>query len=102
MERGNRPRPDHAAWAPTCAKLLLLDKERSEGRQRVTYHLDGKTSIVSGGANGLGKAIAERLVTEGASVVIGDIDRRAGEALSESLGERAFFAPLDVTSETDW
>jgi len=68
----------------------------------VTYHLEGKTAIVSGGANGLGRAIAERLVAEGARVVIGDIDRRAGEALAETLGERARFASLDVTSETDW
>jgi 3-oxoacyl-[acyl-carrier protein] reductase len=68
----------------------------------VVYHLDGKTAIVSGGANGIGKAIVERLVAEGARVVIGDIDRQKGEALVATVGKSAIFAPLDVTSESSW
>jgi 3-oxoacyl-[acyl-carrier protein] reductase len=68
----------------------------------VSYHLEGRTAIVSGGARGIGRAIVERLVNEGASVVIGDIDRDAGEALAAQLGEHAAFAPLDVTSESSW
>jgi 3-oxoacyl-[acyl-carrier protein] reductase len=68
----------------------------------VSYHLEGRTAIVSGGARGIGRAIVERLVNEGASVVIGDIDRDAGEALAAQLGEHAVFAALDVTSESSW
>ncbi len=68
----------------------------------MSYHLEGRTAIVSGGANGIGRAVVERLVVEGAKVVIGDIDRAAGEALAASLGEQAIFTPLDVTSEAAW
>jgi len=68
----------------------------------VTYDLSGKTALVSGGARGIGRAIIERLVAEGAQAVIGDIDRAAGEQLAAELGPRASFAHLDVTSEASW
>ena len=47
--------------------------------------LDGKTAIVTGGARGIGLAIARRYVGEGARVVIADIDE-AGKAAAASLG----------------
>ena len=37
---------------------------------------DGRVAVVTGGAQGMGRAVAERLVGEGASVVIGDLDGR--------------------------
>jgi len=64
--------------------------------------LHGKVSIVTGGASGLGEAIARRYVVEGASVVIADIDEAAGRGLAGQLGAAASYARLDVTSETDW
>ena len=36
--------------------------------------LDGRTAVVTGGAQGIGFAIAERYVAEGARVVLGDLD----------------------------
>ena len=69
---------------------------------RVTYDLSGKTALVSGGAHGIGRAIVERLIAEGARTVIGDVDTTAGEALANELGDLASFTYLDVTSEPAW
>jgi len=64
--------------------------------------LEGKRALVTGGASGLGLAICQRYVSEGASVIIADIDEDAGRALANDLGEAACFEPLDVTQETAW
>src|SRR3954471_23658957 len=44
--------------------------------------LAGATAIVTGAAVGTGRAIAERLATEGADVVVADVDERGGEDLN--------------------
>ena len=64
--------------------------------------LDGKVAYVTGAASGLGRAIAERFVREGASVAIADINREAGEALARELGAAAHFIEHDVTREEAW
>ncbi len=48
--------------------------------------LENKVAIVTGGARGIGLAIARRYVAEGAKVVIADVDAAAGEAAASSLG----------------
>ncbi|NKX49685.1 SDR family NAD(P)-dependent oxidoreductase [Arthrobacter deserti] len=55
-------------------------------------------ALVTGGASGLGAATARRLYDAGASVVLVDLPGPAGEAAAAALGERALFAPADVTS----
>jgi NAD(P)-dependent dehydrogenase (short-subunit alcohol dehydrogenase family) len=57
--------------------------------------------LVTGGASGLGAATARLFAAEGASVVIADLDRTAGEKLAAELGSAARFALTDVTSEKD-
>ncbi len=64
--------------------------------------LAGKIALVTGGASGLGLAICQRFVDEGASVIIADIDETAGNALAAELGPAARFARLDVSHEADW
>lgn len=59
-----------------------------------------KVAIVTGGADGLGAAIARRLVSEGAKVTITDIQAVAGQALAEELG--CNFVNQDVTDEKQW
>ncbi|XP_041035539.1 3-hydroxyacyl-CoA dehydrogenase type-2 [Carcharodon carcharias] len=61
----------------------------------------GLVALVSGGASGLGRATAERLVQQGASAVIVDLPTSDGAGVAQALGERCAFAPADVTSESD-
>ncbi|WP_432177805.1 3-hydroxyacyl-CoA dehydrogenase [Streptomyces sp. NBC_00063] len=57
----------------------------------------GSSALVTGGASGLGRATAERLVANGARVVIFDLATSDGEAVAKEIG--ATFVPGDVTSE---
>jgi gluconate 5-dehydrogenase len=61
--------------------------------------MDGKTMVVTGGARGLGLAMARRFAQAGAFAVIADLDREAGQSSVEALkgeGLSASFQPLDV------
>lgn len=62
----------------------------------------GKSALVTGAASGIGRAVAERLIREGARVALCDIDRAGGIAAAEALGDAALFIELDVTSESSW
>jgi 3alpha(or 20beta)-hydroxysteroid dehydrogenase len=64
--------------------------------------LAGKHALITGGAQGIGEAIARRFVAAGARVVISDIQTEKGTAVANSLGGAARFARLDVTSEESW
>jgi NAD(P)-dependent dehydrogenase (short-subunit alcohol dehydrogenase family) len=57
--------------------------------------------VITGGASGIGLATARRFVAEGGSVVVGDRDERALEALSAEGVDSLSTAPCDVTSEAD-
>ena len=57
--------------------------------------MQGRVALVTGGANGLGLAAAEALAGAGASVVIADLDRLAGESVAARLG--GSFIATDVS-----
>lgn len=65
--------------------------------------LDGKVAVITGAAQGIGFAIAERFVADGARVVIGDLDEAAATAAADKLGGSGVAEAVrcDVTSATD-
>jgi rhamnulose-1-phosphate aldolase/alcohol dehydrogenase len=77
-------------WTLEEAKLQRLPKP--------TRHA-GRIALVSGGAGGIGAAIAARLAAEGACVVVADVDRRRADEAAAELGttDRAVGVRVDVT-----
>ena len=64
--------------------------------------MQDQVAIVTGGARGIGFAVAERLIADGASVAIADIDADAASQAAQKLGQRAVGLRLDVTIEEQW
>jgi rhamnulose-1-phosphate aldolase/alcohol dehydrogenase len=82
-------------WLLEEAKLRRMPKRKS---------LAGRIALVTGGAGGIGTAIARRYLAEGAAVVLADIDGEALEAMVAELGtaygaENVRGALVDVTDE---
>jgi NAD(P)-dependent dehydrogenase (short-subunit alcohol dehydrogenase family) len=67
----------------------------------VPTRFDGKVSIVTGGASGIGEGIVRRLVAEGGRCLIADLQEERGQALARELGEAARFMRADVSVEAD-
>src|SRR6478609_6928592 len=57
--------------------------------------LNGASAIVTGGASGIGAAVARQLAAKGAKVVVADLNSEKGEELAGEIG--GVFAPVDVT-----
>ena len=64
------------------------------------HRLAGKTCVVTGAARGIGRAIAEAFLAEGAQVIATDKDEEAGQTMAAEAGCR--FLRLDVREEADW
>lgn len=67
------------------------------------FRLDGEVAVITGGARGLGRAIAERFAEAGAAVVIADINDEAGENAASELRngahQAATYCRCDVLNE---
>jgi NAD(P)-dependent dehydrogenase (short-subunit alcohol dehydrogenase family) len=57
--------------------------------------INAASAIVTGGASGIGAAVARQLAAKGAKVVVADLNAEKGEALAHEIG--GVFAPVDVT-----
>lgn len=62
-------------------------------------NIAGKVFIITGGASGLGAATATYLHTQGARVIMVDMNQALGMALQHQLGENSQFFAVDVTDE---
>lgn len=60
--------------------------------------LTDKIAIITGGANGIGRAFCERYIDEGAKVIVADIDLEGAQAAAQALGPHAHGLHLDVTN----
>jgi 3-oxoacyl-[acyl-carrier protein] reductase len=62
--------------------------------------LNGKTAIVTGGASGFGEGIVRKFLSEGAQVVIADINLSAAQIIADELGKESVAVQVDVADGT--
>jgi NAD(P)-dependent dehydrogenase (short-subunit alcohol dehydrogenase family) len=66
--------------------------------------LKDKVAVVTGGANGIGEAYVKGIASEGASVILADVDEKRGKQIVDEVaksGGKAFFARTDVSRKQD-
>ena len=64
--------------------------------------VEGKVAIITGGARGMGAMHGQRLIEEGAKVILTDMLDAEGEAVAKALGANARYLHHDVTKESEW
>ncbi|MCU1765980.1 3(or 17)beta-hydroxysteroid dehydrogenase [Pseudomonas protegens] len=64
--------------------------------------VEGKVCIVTGAASGVGREDALLLASQGAKVVLTDVNQEAGHQVAAQIGENALFLAHDITREDDW
>lgn len=68
----------------------------------MSKRLAGKTALITGAAQGIGKACAMAFVQEGAFVFLSDVNDALGMRATEEIGSQARYLHLDVQSESNW
>lgn len=63
--------------------------------------LKAKICLITGGAAGIGKATAEKFITEGATAIIWDVNETVGQALADRLGKGTSFYRVDVSNRQE-
>ncbi|XP_024165666.1 secoisolariciresinol dehydrogenase isoform X1 [Rosa chinensis] len=81
-----------ALVSPSCFRM---------GYSSQSGRLEGKVALITGAASGLGKATASKFISNGAKVVLADIQHQLGQDAAKELGPNASFIACDVTKESD-
>ncbi|MYM00261.1 glucose 1-dehydrogenase [Novosphingobium sp. FGD1] len=68
----------------------------------MTSRLSGRTALITGAASGLGAAIATRFASEGAQVIVSDLDQAKAQTHANTIGDAAIALELDVTCPKSW
>uniref|UniRef100_A0A7N1A3K1 Uncharacterized protein n=1 Tax=Kalanchoe fedtschenkoi TaxID=63787 RepID=A0A7N1A3K1_KALFE len=81
----------------------IISISRALGFQRMlsTARLQGKVALITGAASGIGKETAAKFISNGARVVLTDIQQQLGQQIAKDLGPNASFLTCDVSREAD-
>ena len=66
----------------------------------MTGRVQDKVTVITGGASGIGEGMVRRFCSEGARVLLADIETDAGQRIADECDAR--FVQLDVSNERDW
>jgi 3alpha(or 20beta)-hydroxysteroid dehydrogenase len=67
-----------------------------------TFNFNNKNALITGGASGIGAAVARQIAAGGGRVVVADVDRAGAERGAAGLGGDARALGIDVRSEEEW
>ncbi|HEY8525250.1 MAG TPA: glucose 1-dehydrogenase [Acidimicrobiales bacterium] len=91
-----------ATAEPAATDEAAADTEAaSRSADGGTGRLAGKVALVTGGASGIGLAVARRFAAEGAAVAVGDVDEDGLAAVADELGDACATLCSDATVEDD-
>ena len=80
-------------------KWQQIAREKIHVRPAGSGRLAGKITIITGSAQGFGKGIAEELYTEGATIIVADMNLPMAEQVAAEMGERACAMFVNVSDE---
>ncbi len=80
-----------------------MSQENENESEKAAMDLRGKSAVVTGGGNGIGRALCLAFAEQGANVLVADIEAEAADAVAEeaaALGVRSLGVTVDVTDES--